>query len=166
MYVNLETERLVIEPIKADDHLFIVELVNSEGWLRYIGDRNVKDPDDARKYIRTVLENPDLFYNIVRLKGSLEPIGLVTFIYRKTQDFPDIGYALLPGHERNGYAFEAVKMYLDEIIEKKAPAKILAITLPDNQKSTRLLIRLGMGHERDFLENEKTLSLYSLSFPT
>lgn len=37
-----ETERLILKPITLEDSDFVYELLNSEKWLKYIGDRNVK----------------------------------------------------------------------------------------------------------------------------
>ena len=47
----LETERLRIRPLSVEDSKFILELVNTEGWLKFIGDRNVKGIPDAIEYI-------------------------------------------------------------------------------------------------------------------
>ena len=33
------------------DTEFIIQLLNSPGWLKFIGDRNVKTEDDAKAYL-------------------------------------------------------------------------------------------------------------------
>jgi RimJ/RimL family protein N-acetyltransferase len=50
--MNLVTARLRLRPFTLDDAPFIVALLNSEGWLRFIGDRSVRTIDDARAYLR------------------------------------------------------------------------------------------------------------------
>jgi peroxiredoxin len=47
----LETGRLVVRWLKADDAEFILRLVNDLSWLRYICDKGVGTLEDARKYI-------------------------------------------------------------------------------------------------------------------
>ena len=42
MNVYLETERLNIRPLILQDAAFMLELLNSKGWIQFIGDRNVK----------------------------------------------------------------------------------------------------------------------------
>jgi RimJ/RimL family protein N-acetyltransferase len=42
-----ETERLLLRPFNTDDAPFILELVNSPGWLQFIGDRNIHSIEDA-----------------------------------------------------------------------------------------------------------------------
>jgi ribosomal-protein-alanine N-acetyltransferase len=47
-----KTRRLVLRPFTLADAPFIVVLLNSEGWLRFIGDRGVRTLDDARTYLQ------------------------------------------------------------------------------------------------------------------
>ena len=47
-----ETERLVLRRLRVADAGFILELVNTSGWLRFIGDRGVRNVDDAVEYLR------------------------------------------------------------------------------------------------------------------
>ena len=48
----LQTDRLILRHLTADDAEFVFELVNDPAWLRFIGDRGVRTLDDARDYIR------------------------------------------------------------------------------------------------------------------
>ena len=56
----LRTERLLIKPLALTDDDFIFELVNTEGWIRFIGNRNIPSQDEARAYIQKVLENENV----------------------------------------------------------------------------------------------------------
>lgn len=105
MYKKLSTRRLLIRPITREDGNFILELVNSNGWLKYIGDRNVRDVTDAEKYIQKILNNNKYFYNVIQLNDTGESVGIITFLYRDNQKYPDIGFAILPKFEKKGYAF-------------------------------------------------------------
>ena len=64
MYKELQTDRLLIRPIKIEDKEFIYSLVNSDGWLRYIGNRNIKNNSDAEKYIQKIITNKNFFYSV------------------------------------------------------------------------------------------------------
>ena len=75
-----ETDRLVLSHLAADDASFIFELLNTPGWLQFIGDRGIKTMQDAEQYI---LSGPLKSYEsngfgllAVRLKDSLEAIGI------------------------------------------------------------------------------------------
>lgn len=164
MYKQIETERLFIRPIKTTDANFIIELVNTDGWLQFIGDRKVQNSSDAQKYIQNILDNDKSFYSVFELKETKQPIGIITFIYRDNHQFPDIGFAMLPKYEKKGYAYEAAKKYLDEIINEKSLNKVIAITKSDNLKSIRLIERLGLKYEDEIEDNTEILHLYSRTF--
>ena len=100
MYKELETERLLIRPITTNDHEFILALLNSKGWLKYIGERNVRNSDEAKKYIQNILENKNFFYSVFEIKETKQAIGIITFLKRDNQEFPDMGFALLPDFEK------------------------------------------------------------------
>ena len=47
-----ETNRLILSKITVDDAPFILELMNTPGWLKYIGDRNIKTVEAAADSIK------------------------------------------------------------------------------------------------------------------
>ena len=47
-----QTERFYLSSFYIDDTKFIIELVNSPGWLEYIGDRNIKTEEQAKAYLQ------------------------------------------------------------------------------------------------------------------
>ena len=47
--IVITTERLVLREFEATDSEFIIKLLNTDGWLRYIGDRYVRDLIYRRK---------------------------------------------------------------------------------------------------------------------
>ena len=135
----LLTERLSIEPLTLEDTAFILELVNTEGWLRFIGDRQVHSEMDAREYIQKIIDNSNTDYSLVKRKEDQTKIGIITFIQRDYLNSPDIGFAFLPDFANKGYAFEATKAVLDNLQETKHLTHILATTIPENQNSIKLL---------------------------
>lgn len=161
MFVQIETEKLLIRPIRTSDSGFILALLNTQGWLQFIGDRKVRDEVDAEKYIQNILDKKNFFYHVFELRNVNQPVGIITFLYRDNQLFPDIGFAMLPDFEKKGYATEATKKYLEEIIAEKKVKKVIAITLPDNSKSIRLIERLGLKYKNEIQDNSKILHLYS-----
>nr|WP_321221569.1 GNAT family N-acetyltransferase [uncultured Psychroserpens sp.] len=47
-----ETKRLILSKITVDDAPFILQLMNTPDWLKYIGDRNIKTVEAAAEYIK------------------------------------------------------------------------------------------------------------------
>lgn len=162
MYANIETERLTIRKIQLSDAEFMIDLVNSEGWLEFIGDRNIKDRNDAEKYIQKILDTPNFYYSVFELKDLRKAIGIVTFLKREDEEYPDIGFALLPEFEKNGYTLEACKAYLEKVNLQNEYDTIIGITIPTNQKSISLLQKLGLKYLGDVKNEEETVSYFSV----
>ena len=162
MYIALQTERLKLRSIGVQDANFILDLVNSIGWLKFIGDRKIADKNDAEQYIQRILDKEKYYYTVFELKDVQNAIGIVTFLHREEEAFPDIGFAILPEFEGNGYTFEACKAYLNQVKGSKTYENIIAFTIPSNEKSIGLLIKLGLYHIGDHKKAEKTLSYFSL----
>ena len=145
----LETERLSLRRFTVDDAGFILTLLNEPAFLRYIGDKKVRNLDDARQYI---LNGPIASYerhgfglNCVELRASRTPIGMCGLLKREELPAPDIGFALLPDYRNQGLAFEAAEAVLKEAHHLP---RILAITSLDNEASINLLQRLGFRFEK------------------
>lgn len=142
----------------------MLQLLNTPGWLQFIGDRNVHDKLEAENYIRKTLDNPLYFCSVIELRETRQPIGVISFLHRANQQFPDIGYAMLPAFEKKGFALEACISYLNEIKKEKIAPKVIAITLPSNKNSIRLIEKLGLKFETTFTENTEVLNIYSITF--
>jgi RimJ/RimL family protein N-acetyltransferase len=144
----LETDRLILRRLTLDDAEFIFRLVNDASWLRFIGDKNVHNLDDARRYLR---EGPlDMYerygfglYRVEERDGGT-PAGTCGLLKRDTLPDADVGYALLPEFRGKGYAYEAAAAVLDHGNRVFGLKRILAIVSPDNAGSIRVLEKAGM----------------------
>jgi RimJ/RimL family protein N-acetyltransferase len=157
------TDRLLIEPLTIKDCSFILELVNTDGWLEFIGNRNINSEDEATAYIRKIIDNPNTIYWVVKLKDNDSPIGIITFIKRDYLAHYDIGCAFLSAFGNKGYAYEATKALLCNVIDSAEHSHILSITNPNNYSAIKLLKKLGLQFQEEIeVENEK-LQLYAVS---
>jgi len=150
-----ETERLVLRELTADhaDAAFIVELLNDPDWLRYIGDRGVRTPEDALAYLArgpiAMYERHGFGLWLVARRGDGAPLGMAGLIKRDSLPDVDIGFAFLPAYRRAGFAREAAAAVLALAWSRYALRRVVAIVSPDNAPSRRLLERLGMRFEGD-----------------
>lgn len=163
METSITTDRLLIGPLALTDAKFILELVNSKGWLEFIGDRNVHSEDDAVAYIQKINDNPKVTYWVARLKDAGTSTGVITFIKRDYLQHHDIGFAFLPIFAGKGYAYEAVKAVLSEAINNAGHSHILATTMTTNFSSIKLLEKLGLEFDKEIEVNDEKLQLYSIS---
>src|SRR6185295_7693892 len=148
----LKTDRLVLRKLVADDAEFIIDLLNQPSFLRYIGDKGVRNTADAIRYIEA---GPQASYArfgfglyVVELKESGVPIGMCGLLKRDSLPDVDVGFAFLPGYWSQGYAFEAADAVMSYGREVFGLKRIVAITSLDNAASIRLLEKVGLRFER------------------
>lgn len=157
--LTITTPNLSIQPLNLNYTAFVLELTNTEGWLRFIGNRNITNLTDAHSYIDRIINTPTITYYAVTLNSINEPIGLLTVIKREYLNHPDFGFAFLPQYKNKGYAYEAATALLPQLIA--CHTTLVAITLTDNLKSIALLQKLNFRFEKTIeIENEQ-LQLWS-----
>jgi RimJ/RimL family protein N-acetyltransferase len=144
----LTTERLLLRQFTIDDTAFIIELVNSPGWLQFIGDRNITNQEQAKNYlengpIKSYKDN-GFGLSMVALKEDGNSIGMCGILKRDEMEYPEIGFAFLPQFMKKGYAVEIAKATLADAISKLMIPIILAITVPNNKDSIKLLEKIGL----------------------
>lgn len=160
MKPNLESNRLILKLITIEDYSFIKALVNTKGWIQFIGDRQIHTNEDAKNYIEKIISIRNIKYWVVRLKDENTPIGIITFIKKDYLDFHDLGFAFLPELGKNGYAYEASNIVLEQLKLDKTQQTILATTIPENNKSILLLEKLGFNFRDKIENNGEILSVY------
>lgn len=153
----LDTPRLELREFDEQaDAAFILRLLNEPSFLEFIGDRGVRTPDDARRYLR---EGPITScrthgHGLLRLALRGGPaIGMCGLVRRDTLPLPDLGFALLPAHQGAGYVQEASRAVLEHGRRALGLTEVLAITSVHNQRSMATLRSLGM-----VLEDTRTLA--------
>lgn len=152
--IELQSERLSLSRLDPDNDAhaaFILELLNEEGWLRYIGDRGVRNLADARQYLRN---GPAASYAqhgfglfLVERRTDREAVGICGLLRRETLSDVDVGFAILERHRGLGYASEAAAATLAWAHGRFGFARVVAITALDNVASARVLERVGMNFE-------------------
>lgn len=165
--ISIETERLQLRYYTVADAPFIFKLMNSEGWLRNIGDRDIKSIADAEVYIEAKYL-PSYALNgygayIVILKETGLAVGSCGLYKRENLEHPDIGFAFLTEYLGKGFGYEASQGVMKNAKEELGIKAFLGITLPTNIASIKLLEKLGLKMKGPFFFNDATeeLLLYS-----
>ncbi len=165
----LETSRLRIEDLTEEDAGFTLALLNDPAFIEHVGDRQVRDEEQARQYL---LDGPLRSYRehgfgmyALRLKSSGEAVGMCGLVKRPSLEDVDIGYALLPGFRGDGYALEAAQRVMQWALDELGLQRLVAIVSPQNHASRKLLAQLGMHHQGmvRLADDDQSICLYGLA---
>jgi len=150
--IVLETDQLVLRHLAQNDAPFVVELLNDPDWLRFIGDRGVRTLEQAADYIEAGPVRMYAAYGfglyLVERKADGAPTGLCGLVKRDFLDAVDLGFAFLPQYRGAGYACEAATGVLRYAAGPLGLTRVVAITAHDNERSARLLEKLGFRFEQ------------------
>ncbi|PEC82777.1 alanine acetyltransferase [Bacillus cereus] len=162
--IVLETERLVLRWFDIKDAPFILKLVNDPAWIQYIGDKRIKNLEDAKKYI---LNGPIDMYNkmgfglyLVERKEDLTSLGMCGLIKRDSLEDVDIGFAFLKEFRSKGYGYESASAVIEYGVQKLGLKRIVAITTIDNIHSGKLLEKVGLKFEEIISDSGEDLKLF------
>jgi RimJ/RimL family protein N-acetyltransferase len=167
---ELETERLSLRRFVFDDAPSIVALLNQPSFLENIGDRGVRNVDDAHRYLR---EGPMAMYDkhgfgLWRASRRTDDVfvGMCGLLKRDILPDVDVGYAFLPEHWGQGYAFEAANATVGLGARKFGLKRIIGVVSDHNAASIRELEKVGMRFERMYPMHpgEPEVRLYAVEF--
>jgi [ribosomal protein S5]-alanine N-acetyltransferase len=160
----LETERLELRRFTEDDASFVMRLVNEPSFVRYIGDRGVRNLEDARRYIENgpVAGYARFGYGLLCVvrKTDRALLGMCGVLKRDTLPDADLGFSFFPEHWSQGYALESARAVMAHAREALALRRILAITTVDNDASIRLLGKLGFRFDGLVTMGTETLRMF------
>jgi RimJ/RimL family protein N-acetyltransferase len=147
----VRTRRLALRQLDVDDAGFILELLNEAGFLRFIGDKGVRDLADAREYICKGPVDSYARHGFGLYLTSLRdgtPIGICGLVKRQGLADADVGFAFLTRHHAKGYATESAAAVLTHARQVLGLSRIVAITAPENAGSIAVLEKIGLKFER------------------
>lgn len=146
----LATPRLTMRPFALADAPFVVELLNSPGWLRYIGDRGVRDVAAARAYLERSVQPSYAahgfgLYHVTRSSDGLS-VGMCGLLRRDFLTEVDVGFAFLPQFSGQGYATECAQRLVVHARDDFRLTHLAGIVQADNTASIRVLEKIGQHH--------------------
>ncbi|HZW62938.1 MAG TPA: GNAT family N-acetyltransferase [Flavobacteriaceae bacterium] len=170
LHQTYTTQRLFIKPTEKEDAAFILELFNTPKWKQFIGDRNLKTITEAETYItQKMLPQRERLgfsnYTVLRKSDGIK-IGTCGLYDREGVQGIDLGFALLPAYEKQGYAYEASKRVMEAAFFDFGYKTLSGITVKNNYASQALLEKLGFIKTGTLtLPNDNTpLFLYQFTF--
>ena len=163
--MRIETERLLIDPLReSDSEDYFYNISHDKKVLETFICRYAESLDDFD--FSSYLENKSIF--AIRLKETERLIGIILY-FDDDGDSCEIGYGIGSGYWNRGYATEAVKAFLDHLLNEKGFSSVCASFFTGNDSSRRVMEKCGMTYSRfsekelTYLGVERDLTYYSIS---
>lgn len=143
------TKRLLHRAITPDDAEAFFALNSNPDVMRYTGEPPLESVEQARDAIEAYPDFTTLGYGRwgCFLRDTDQLIGFCGLKYLDDLDpgAVDVGFRFLPEHWGKGYATEAATASLAFGFETIGLDRIIALVLPENAASIRVLEKIGMG---------------------
>lgn len=145
--MDIETKRLILKSISAEDRYFIFSVFSDAVVTKYLYDEEpVTNMDGADEIINCYLNSKSICQSrwILVRKSDHQKMGTCGFHnYQPSEQQIDIGYDMKEAFWGNGYMQEAIKALIQVVIQELKLKQINAHIYVENEKSTKLVERLG-----------------------
>jgi RimJ/RimL family protein N-acetyltransferase len=165
---TVETERLLMRPVREDDLDEYHAMVADPDVMRFIGDGHTYDREEAWKGIAQMLGHWELRgYGL----WALEERETGTLVGRgglyNPEGWPgiEVGWLLAKACWGRGYATEAGRASLEWAWRELGVDHVISMIYPDNSASIRVALRLGEKFERTITRHDKPVNIYGIDRP-
>lgn len=154
---RIETNRLIIRPFTEDDIEPSYQLNLDEEVSRFTGDGGVVNKAEIERRIKENVMGDYGKYGYGRLavewKENGQFIGFTGLKYLDDMDEVDLGYRFKRDYWGKGIATETGKICLDYGFNTLGLTRIIALVLPENVGSIRVLEKLDFEFEKEVMED-------------
>lgn len=163
----LESTRLTLRRFTVEDAAVFLALMNEPAFVRFVGDRQLRDEGQARAYLeaKVLPSYRDFGFGpyLAERRSDGAALGLCGLFRRETIEAPDLGFVFFSAFTGQGYAGEAAKLTMDHARRDLALSSLCAIVRPDNTRSLALLAKLGFAEYADWRDGPDAPALLLLS---
>lgn len=150
----IETERLILRPIRITDAEDMYEYMSDELTTRYLFTAHTTIEQTKRMLANYFIKEPIGKYGVV-LKETNKLIGAIEFRVDDWSEAGDLGFTLNSKYWGNGYMTEGAKAIIQLAFDTLELARVFAGHEDRNEASGKVLIRLGMTLEGKLRKHEK-----------
>lgn len=161
MYIELETERLLLRPLELSDVDDMFDMDSNPNVHLYLGNNPLKTKEESLGYLKNI-QNQYKVNGIGRFamltRDSKEFIGwcglkFITEEENNHSHFYEIGYRLKEEFWGNGYAYEAAKAWYEYAFNVLKVDTLYASAHIDNKGSRRILEKIGLQLKNEYVWN-------------
>lgn len=163
---TLETERLILRPLREADAATFCELLQDPDVVRYIGDGTIPSADDCWRAVAAWLGHWALrgygpWAVTERESGAFMGRVGIHFPYGWPQ--PELGYTLGKKFWHRGYATEACRAALDWAFAERDFPELVSYIYPANTASIRVATKLGETLRGTTALREREVLVYAIT---
>ena len=146
----LESKRIYLRRFEEKDAPLLLKWGQNTRYHDMAGFEQIQNMDQAVKSVHQYMARPESY--VICLRDGDKAIGLIE-LYERGMDeqsgllkTKEIGFLLDQAFEGRGYMTEAVRLILTYAFKKKRQTEVWAGTFADNEKSQKLLQKLGFHY--------------------
>ena len=146
----IETDRLLMRPFTRADLPTLVRLRADEDVVRYLGGPVRQSPDALARRIEFYMacyERHGYGMFLISRKADGVPVGTGGLQPLEESGDTEVGYGFDKPFWGCGYATETAAAWLRYGFERAKLARIVAVAIPENTGSRRVMEKLGMRYE-------------------
>jgi [ribosomal protein S5]-alanine N-acetyltransferase len=163
----LTTERLTLRQLSTDDRQNIFALRSDTEINKYLNRQASKTIEDAIDFINKINEsikqNVSIYWGITLTNSKIFVGTICLFGFSNEKNKCEIGYELLANFQGQGIMKEAADKVIDYAFQTMRFQKIEAFTHTGNQKSTKLLMKLGFKKAMEADKDNPYYNIFALT---
>jgi len=162
----IETDRLLLRPLTADDLPALIRFRADEEVSRYIGGAAMQAPEMVERRLGFYLECQERYgygMSAIISKATGEMIGWGGLQPLEDSGETEVGYGFAKEFWGQGYATEAAAACLRYGFEQAGLKRIVAVAVPENTASRHVMEKLGMRFERIAHYYKTDCALYAIT---
>lgn len=147
----IETERLFFRKLTSEDLPWLIDMRSPEPVNRYLGGTKMQNPEALAARLEFYIECHDKFgfgNCAMGLKSTGELIGTSGLQPLEDTGEIEVGYNMSERFWRQGYGYECAAGWLKYGFEKCGLERIVAVAIPENKGSIRIMEKCGMTFEK------------------
>ena len=170
MHFTIKTERLLLRPFAASDNEAMFRMDSNPRVHQYLGNKPLTTLAQCNQYITAIqkqYQDNGIGRFVVEIIETGEIIGWdgLKFIVEPENNhvnFYDIGYRFAEDYWGKGYGYEAAKAWLEYAFKEMKVATVYAVAHSENEGSNRILQKIGMQQNGQYLNDDMLCNWYEL----
>ena len=147
----IETDRLFLRPLTADDLPALIQFRADDEVSRYIGGATMQSPEAVTRRLGFYLECHERYgygMSAIIRKADGVMVGWGGLQPLEDSGETEVGYGFARAFWGQGYATETAAACLRYGFEQAGLERIVAVAIPENTASRRVMEKLGMRFAR------------------